>query len=139
MGKTTTEIIKDIAGELDCGLDCYYNPKTQEVISIPSEDALMDFEDADEIFGEALEKVENNDDFVKVEVLKSFESYKIMESFSDEVPDKQLRKQLVEALSRKKPFQNFSYVVDNSHYRQKWFDFKQEALEHYVRQQLGLA
>lgn len=135
MDKKMKDIIKDIAGELDCGLDCYYSPKTKEVIGIPTEDALMDFDDDDEI----LKKVESNKaDFIKIKALESFESFKIMEGFRDEVPDEHLTRQLTAALNNRKPFQNFKYLVDNSEYRQKWFDFKQEALEQHVREQLKL-
>lgn len=36
MEYSKSKIIKEIAQELDCGNDCYYNPKTGEIISIPN-------------------------------------------------------------------------------------------------------
>jgi len=32
-----------------------------------------------------------------------------------------------------KPFQNFKYVIDNSNYRNDWFDFKHKAIEQIVK------
>ncbi|HEA31159.1 MAG TPA: hypothetical protein ENH91_14395 [Leeuwenhoekiella sp.] len=139
MDRTAKNIIKEIAGELDCGLDCYYNIKTDELISIPNKDALLDFEDFEALFGESLKKVNTNEkDFIKIEVLKSFESYTIMETFVDEIADDHLRQKLIGSLRNKKPFYNFNRLIDYSDYRQKWFDFKQQALEKYVRKHLEL-
>ncbi len=36
MDNSTQNIIKEIAQELDCGIDCYYNPKANELITIPN-------------------------------------------------------------------------------------------------------
>ena len=72
------------------------------------------------------------ENYVTVEPLKSYESFKIMEAFVDTVADKTLQNKLIDALNRRKPFAGFNSVVDNSDYRQKWFDFKQQQLEEYV-------
>jgi hypothetical protein len=139
MDKIMKDILKDIAGTLEYGMDCYYNPNTAEVISIPNEDALMDCDDADEIFGEDLKKVESKKvHFVKIKVPENSESYEIMKDFKDEVSDAYLNRQLTAALNNRKPFQHFKHLIDNSQYRQKWFAFKREALENYVRRQLEM-
>lgn len=36
MADYDNNIIRGIAQDLDCGNDCYYNPKTKEVIAIPN-------------------------------------------------------------------------------------------------------
>ena len=51
-------IVKQIAQELDCGFDCYYNSKTDEIISIPSFAQFSYEEHFKEAFSESLEKVE---------------------------------------------------------------------------------
>jgi hypothetical protein len=54
-----------------------------------------------------------------------------MENFVDEVNDINLQGKLINAL-RKKPFANFKYLVENSDYRQQWFDFRKTQYEFYV-------
>lgn len=131
-------IITNIAQELDCGFDCYYNPKTDEVIAIPHFIHFPDEEDFKEAFSDLIEKVEKHKkDFIKFEVLESFESFKIMERFVHQVSDKNLQLKLENALANKKPFQNFKHLIDYSNFRQNWFDFKQCELEKIVENQLN--
>ena len=130
-------IIKEIAQELDCGFDCYYNSKTDEIISIPSLSQFSDEEDFKEAFSESLEKVEKHKtDFIKFETLESFESFKIMELFVEQLTDQNLKSELENILVNKKPFQNFKHKVDHSDFRQNWFDFKQKELEKRVENEL---
>ena len=138
MANTDKNIIKEIAENLDCGFDCYYNPKTQEVLTIPNLSNIYDEEEFNEAFQVNLEKINNRKgDYIKFEVLESFESFKIMERFIDQLTDKHFQTELENILQRKKPFQNFKYSIDNSDFRQKWFDFKQKELEKIVENQLN--
>lgn len=131
------DIINDIAQNIDMGLNCFYHPKTKEVITLFTEEALWEFGDDEEYrtaFKESLEKVEGHEDeFIIIEPLKGFESFKIMEQFIDEVPDLAFQNELILALERKNPFRNFKYLIDNSHFREKWFAFKQSELEKIVK------
>lgn len=89
MENTDKNIIKEIAENLDCGFDCYYNPKTQEVVTIPNLSNIYDEEEFNEAFEVNLEKINNQKaDYIKFEVLESFESFKIMERFIDHLTDK---------------------------------------------------
>ena len=138
MGKTEEHIIQNIAQELDSGFDCYYNYKTDEIVPIPNFSQFSDEEDFKEAFSDSLEKVEKNKmDFIKVETLESFESFKIMERFVFQIEDKRFQAELENILERKKPFQNFKNRIDNSDFRQNWFDFKKIELEKIVRIQLN--
>jgi hypothetical protein len=138
MANMDKNIIKEIAENLDCGFDCYYNPKTQEVVAIPNLSNIYDEEEFNEAFEVNLEKINNQKvDYIKFEVLESFESFKIMERFIDQVTDKHFQTELENILQRKKPFQNFKYAIDNSDFRQMWFDFKQKELEKIVENQLN--
>jgi len=84
-------IITNIAQELDCGFDCYYNSKTNEIITIPSFSQFSNEEDLEEAFRDNLEKIEENrTDLIKFEALAGFESFKIMEQFIEQLPDKGL-------------------------------------------------
>ena len=74
MDNSKQNIIKKIAQELDCGFDCYYNSKTNEIITIPNFSHIEDEDDFKEAFREDLEKIKNHQaDFIKIEVLQSFE------------------------------------------------------------------
>lgn len=138
MENSKSKIIKEIAQELNCGNDCYYNSKTDEIIAIPSFTIISDDEAFMECFGRDLGKVEKNkSDLIKIEVLENFESFKIMEHFVYQISDKQFQAELENILEQKKPFQNFKNRIDNSDYRQNWFDFKQIELEKIVETQLN--
>lgn len=137
MNSSLSNIIREIAQELDCGFDCHYNSKTNEIVAIPSFSQFSDEEDFKEAFRESLENIEKNKtDFIKFAVLESFESFKIMERFAEQLPDKNLELELKNILTNKKPFQNFKHKIDHSDFRQNWFDFKQSALEKRVENQL---
>ena len=138
MENPKSNIIKEIAQELDCGNDCYYNPKTNELITIPNFGEMLDEDKFRESFRAELKKVKKNKaDFIKIEVLESFESFKIMEHFIAQIADEQFQAELEIILERKKPFHNFKNRIDNSDYRQNWFDFKQDELKKIVETQLN--
>ena len=138
MDNSKSNIITEIAQELDCGNDCYYNSKTNEIVSIPDFSQISDEEEFKELFRENLTKVNNEKkDFIKFEVLESFESFKIMELFVEQVTDQNFQSKMENILHRKNPFQNFKHSIDNSNFRQKWFDFKQNELEKIVKSQLN--
>jgi len=138
MVNSQKNIIKEIAENLDCGNDCYYNPKTDEIVAIPNFSHISEEKEFKAIFQADLKKVDNQKaNFIKFEVLESFESFKIMERFVEQMDDQQFQSELENSLQNKKPFQNFKHSIDNSNYRQKWFDFKQKELEKIVETQLN--
>lgn len=137
MDKHKQNIINSIAQELDCGFDCYFNVKTEEIISIPGFSYVLDMDDFEEAFEDNFNKIENQkSDLIKFEVLQSFESFKIMEDFVAQLSDKNLQEELNLILIQKKPFRNFKYRIDHSDFRQSWFDFKQKELEKRVETEL---
>ncbi|MDG4717345.1 UPF0158 family protein [Winogradskyella marincola] len=138
MDNSKQNIIKEIAQELDCGFDCYYNCKTNEILAIPNFSHIADEDDFKEAFREDLKKIKKHQaDFVKIEVLQSFESFKIMELFVEQLHDKKLQAELENVLANKKLFQNFKNRIDHSNFKQNWFDFKQSKLEKIVENQLN--
>jgi hypothetical protein len=137
LDNTKQNIVKNIAQELDSGFECYYNFKTDEIVAIPNFSQFSDEEDFKEVFSDSLDKVEKHKaDFIKIETLESFESFKIMEGFVGQLCDQKLQSELENALANKKPFQNFKHLIDHSDYRQGWFDFKQNELEKRVEKEL---
>ena len=138
MEKRQSEIIKEIAQELDCGFDCYYNSKTDEIVAIPNFSQFSDEDEFKEAFSDILEKVEKHKtDFIKFETLESFESFKIMELFVEQLSDQNLKSELENTLANKKPFQNFKHKIDHSEFRQSWFEFKKNKFEKIVENQLN--
>ena|SRR5690606_31814398 len=138
MNSSQSNIIREIAQELDCGNDCYYNFKTNEILAIPNFSQVFDEEEFKESFQESLEKIEKHkSEFITIEVLESFESFKIIERFVEQIPDQKLKEQLEDILTNKKPFQNFKHKIDHSEFRKNWFEFKQSELEKIVENQLN--
>jgi len=76
----------------------------------------------------------NETDYVEIEHMRTRDSFKIMASFIETLPDTdRLKVRLSEALAKKKPFSEFKYVIDTSGaYRQKWFDHKAACQEKWV-------
>ena len=138
MKNSKSKIIKEIAQELDCGNDCYYNSKNSDIVTIPNFSQISDEQEFQDVFGADLKKInEQKADFIKIEVLESFESFKIMERFIEQLSDQNFKSELQYLLLNKKPFQNFKHNIDHSNFRQAWFDFKQSELEKIVKNQLN--
>jgi hypothetical protein len=137
--KYTPELIKNIAEYIGCGLVCFLNPETFEVIKIP-QGFLEENEYFEEDFYQAdLDRIEHDwGKTIRIEPPESFESFKFMERFaSDEIKDKPMQGKLFNALSQGKPFRNFKNIVESSEFRQQWFDYYQLCLEKYVRDQMS--
>lgn len=138
MKNSKSNIIKEITQNLDCGIDSYFNSKTTEIIAIQNFSQVMDEEGFRETFQGALEKVDKHKaDFIKFKVLESFESFKIMERFVENLTDQHEKSELENILQKNKPFQNLKYFIDHSDLRQMWFNFKLRELERIVENQLN--
>lgn len=129
--------IKEIAEQLDCGNRCYINKETGDIKTTP------DFDNGyadEELWTDVLEELEENwDKYIQIEKMESHESFDLMADFADSVDSRELRDSLINALNKKHPFRNFKWVVDNSGpYRQKWFDFKNQRLIEWVKDQLDV-
>ena len=137
MAMLTDDQINEIAEQLDCGFICFWNKESGELIFIPDATRYSGMDE--DIWSDELEKIERNqENYNEIESLKSFESFKIMENFVYTLVDSSaLKGKLKSALNKKKPFREFKFVIDNSgEYRQKWFDFKNEALIQVVRDRI---
>lgn len=129
------KVVSEIADGLSAELICFFNPDTFEVEDIPKELAY-DPEEFEMMTGETFEsaglKHDEWNNCITIEPMESHESFKIMEYFVDEIKDTNFQEKLINALNKKKPFANFKYLVENSDYRQKWFDFRKARYELYV-------
>jgi hypothetical protein len=131
------EQIKDIAERFECGMVCYINTKTLKIIYLLDE---LGMADADmECWQDDLDEIEENySDYFIIEKMNSTEAFRIMEDFAEIINDKNLKDQLINALNRRKPFQNFKWIIDNSgEYRQKWFDFRSKYYVTWITDQIA--
>lgn len=133
------KMLNGIAQSIDMGLVCYLNLATDELEEIPK-DFDVDEEDFELQHGDnewiSEPKYYKWENFIRIEPLESHESFKIMEAFAESVDNARFQEQLFLALNNRKPFANFKWKIDNSEYRQDWFDFKQKWLESHVRQEI---
>lgn len=132
----TEKQIEEIADELDCGMVCYFHLKTGEIKTLPDFD--NNFYADEEPWEEYIKEIDDNrDDYFQFEGMRSYDSFKIMADFTDSLEDSKLQEKLINALNRRKPFQNFKWHIDNSgEYRQQWFDFKRRRYIEWVKEQM---
>jgi len=134
--KYKEENIKEIADLIDCGHICFLNKKDGSFEYHPKEIDL--FFDEENPWQDIIDRIENNlDDYLKIEQMDSNQSFQVMELFIEKVKSDELRGKLVNTLNRPKPFGNFKYLIDNSEYRQHWFDFKFDQNILWVKEQIS--
>jgi len=136
MQKLSEEQIKEIAEMLECGFDCYWNTKTNELLFLPNESQTSIYDD--DAWKEDRKKIKKKPKSYKcIEGMTSSESFRMMEDFAEMLPDEKLKASLIQALNNQKPFRHFKELIDFSDYRQNWFDYKAERFREYVREQVG--
>ena len=132
--RITPKQINEVAQELEAGMKVYINKDTLKIKPI------LDWEDSygdSELWDEELEEIEEKwTSFLVIVKMESWEAFKVMEEFIEEVEDERLSEDLAKILGRKSPFANFKAEVESSPYRQNWFDFRLGRSENYVREHL---
>ena len=98
-------------------------------------------DDLEEFYGEDLAKIKKDKrNFILINKPSSRESFEIMEEFAQQLSNKTLSNQLLNALAKKRPFAHFkALIVGAGEYRQNWFDFKLMKLQDYVLDQMQIA
>ena len=131
----SNDVIKDIAQNLEMGMKSWYHIPTGEILSAPDR---MKHDIDDELWEEAFNEIDGKmHECIAFECLETHEEFKIMESFMEnEVSDKKLCTRLIIALSNRKPFRNFEYLIDDSDYREAWFAFRLKWYMKHVQQEL---
>ena len=135
--KLEEKIIKEIAGELDCGMVCFLNTETGEPKFVVDEDDPY-ARDVIELYREELDLIEQNrKQYIKIDKMPSHTAFQVMADFAETVENEAIREKLSYALSRNKPFRNFKYEVDyNEDVRQAWFKFKNQRYIDWVKKEL---
>ena len=139
-------IVNEIAQYIDMGMLCFLNPETDELDFIPQEiyyDANYD-DDPEKVKKELIDlhgweviKFLDWENPIGFEPLHSSESFRIMEKFAQQLSeDEPIRSRLFKALRNRKPFANFGRIIDDSDFREDWFEFKQQWLDNLVARDL---
>jgi len=138
MESLTKEQIKEIAEQLDCGFRCFWHKKNNDLLFIPD---ILRYPDIDiDAWKDERKKLKSNSlEYKEISQLESRDSFEIMADFVETLSDSnRLKEILINALSKKKPFSRFKYLIDNSgEFRQKWFDFKNLRLQEWVKKRFA--
>ncbi len=131
--------LQEIADLLLCGQLCFLHKVDGSIAHYAQEQDL--FIDEEDPWQEEKDKIDQDyDNYIKCEPMDSHQAFRVMEKFIDQVDSASLRQQLIDALNRRKPFQNFKYLVETSaEYRQPWFDFRLEQNVVWVEEQIEAA
>ncbi len=132
----TNEQIKEIASELDIGMNVYVNKVTKEIKSIINFDHHIYADE--ELWEDEINEIEKNfDSYIQFEPMDSRQAFRVMEEFVETLDNSEIRKKLELGLSLSKPFRNFKDILENYlEYRDKWFSFKEKEYIEYVKEQL---
>lgn len=134
MIKPTEEHITEIAGLLECGLVCFFHTENGTIESHPED---MDLVDEPELWQDVLDSIELDfDKYIKFKKMDSSQSFQVMVDFVDQIDSPGFKTKLLEILNRSKPFRHFKHAIDNSDYREDWFEHKSKMYENWVRQQI---
>jgi hypothetical protein len=137
MTSTTTDIVKEIAEQLDCGFRAFIHKTTGQLLFVPDSN---NYPDSDfDSWDEELEQLEKNfTDYYEIDKWTSSEAFETMSAFADQLSDKNLQSRLFDTLRKNKPFKEFKFVINNSgDFRQQWFDFKNKWQQDFVARQLN--
>ena len=133
--------VQEIADSLLAGFVCYFNLDSLEVESLPKM-LLEDPEEYELMTGESWESEEKKHEkwknYIEIAPLDSSEAFRIMENFAEQVEDQHIQNKLISALNNRRPFANFKMLVESSEYREHWFQFRQQAYERHVWDQIQL-
>ena len=131
------KMIKEIAEMLDSGMLCFYRIPTGEMEYYPDESrGHAGFDE--EPWQEMMDKVENDYlEYIPFAGMESRESFRVMETFVENLSDAYIRQRFTDAISFKKPFQNFNQMLLNyPKLLEEWFTYKSEKYMEWVRDEL---
>lgn len=138
--KLSKEKIKEIAQELDLGMNCFINIDTGEYEILINKSLNPYWDDDESIFKEIEERIESWENLINIEPPCTELSFQYIEQFIDDIipTGSSLQDELYEAISKRKPFRNFRNIIDCSDYRETWFVFKEERLIEYINREISL-
>ncbi len=127
------EKIKDITDYLAAGLGVYLRLDTGEVQYITEMEFEDSFDDEDDENAIGPDQIDLKL-FSYIEKWSSREAFEFMADFARQLnSNPKLQNQLFDALEKRKPFQEFKYIIDRSgEYKDQWFAFRDKQQQAYV-------
>ena len=108
----STEQIKEISEQLDCGFRAFYHKQSGELIFVPNTDRYFDMDTS--AWKKELAKLDKNFlAYHEIYAMEASDSFKVMADFSEQLSNDKLQKTLLKELTRKKPFRELKFVIDN--------------------------
>ncbi len=137
-------IIEEIANEVNAFGNCYVQKSTLKIIIFPKDEddreeflssIIDDIEDEEkEIYKDIKQNPQN---YYVIEQMPSFEGYKLMEKFTEQISDDRIREKLEQALNSKSPFANFKHIVKQERPKE-WYAFEEMEYIKYVERELKI-
>jgi len=127
--------ISHIAQALDCDMICFMNPYTYEIEDVPHDFLCGMYHDV--TWQEAVNRVDQWRKYITIDRPGLTESVEIMRSFVDKcIPSGVLKEELHDVLTLRRPDKNFSRIVENSSYRDKWATYHRRQMMKHIRRKL---
>lgn len=137
--------ISEIAEFVSSDMVCFLNLDTLEIDSyttlflaeIDEDDPEKSLDIIEGICGVREIRFFNWKNKMEFHPLSSHDAYQIMETYAENASaDPTFQEQLLNALSRGRPFANFKHIIHNSSHREEWFEFERKWVEQVVANQL---
>ena len=131
MKAISEEMMTEIIRILSIEMDCYLNPKTERLISVPlPESSFYKHEMWQEIINETKG---NPDSFIVFRSFRSEQTFKVMQNFIASLDNKYLQEELEVAISRLHPFLRFREKLERlPDYMEQWLEFNKNSYRDYI-------
>jgi len=126
---------EEIAEQLECGMVCFYCVKNGELEYYPEEAEEND--DDENAWQDVIDKIEEAPygEYLKFPKMDSDTGYRVMEDFVSGIEDEGTRRVFKDALSKRKPFQQFRHLIqDYPQLLDDWHDYKSQSYLDHVQQ-----
>ncbi|AEF94660.1 hypothetical protein Desca_1813 [Desulfotomaculum nigrificans CO-1-SRB] len=134
--------LNDIVEKLDFYMDgwkLYYNKRTGKFVEIQEEylrvaeeldeEDIVGYRDWEqEVIKEAIDIIENWDDYIKLLDKYEVDEYRIMENFCYSIEDERLSNKLCNAISGRGAFRRFKDAIIRYNLEDSWYSYKHKAL-----------
>lgn len=133
--KLSENTVREIADWLQGGLECWVHKVEGTMLFLPNRhDPYFD----PDLWEEAFEDVHGREDeYLVFETMDSSHSYRIMQEFTHSLDAGKLKCELETALGRTKPFKRFREALENSDFKESWYNYKFEAHMDWVKSQVS--
>lgn len=142
MNNIPQSISKEIVDELNAFGNCYIDKTTLEIIAFPKDEYEREeflsviIDNIDEEEKQRYNDIEqNSQNYFFIEKPSSFDGYKIMERFTSQISDDNIREKLEQALDGKSPFANFKHIVKQERPKE-WYAFEEMELIKHIENEL---